>query len=157
MRKYIFKENAYLTPGEIAQLTGVPFQQVRTTLRRNRIVPSSDGKYIRECLPLVQQEYIGVQELEMIYSLARNERRISQRDFIEEQIDLSPTYAAELAAELEITTPRDGETYTSEEMEALRRYSRLKQSDFAYLLGEGPQPKDFHLPKDFGAEIRQIA
>ncbi|MEM9722313.1 MAG: hypothetical protein AAGA10_23805 [Bacteroidota bacterium] len=157
MRKYIFKENSFLTPGEIAQITGVPFQQVRSTLRRNRIVPSSDGKYSRECLSLIKQEYIGIQELEMIHSLARNERRISQREFIEEEIILSPSVAIKLAEELEIPTPQDGHTYSSEEMEALRRYARIKKSDFAYLLGEDPQPQDFHLPEDIGMEIKRTA
>lgn len=157
MRKYIFEKNTHLTSGEMAQLTGVPFPIVRTILKRNRVVPTANAKYDRSYLSLIVEEYAGIRELETIFALARNERRISQRDFIESDISVSPSQVERFAGELDISTPPEGALYTTEEQEAIRRYARFKRSPFSYLLGEDPQPKDFQLPEGIELPMRVSA
>ncbi len=147
MRKYFFKDNNHLTPGEMAQISGVPFPVVRRILQRNRVMPTQDAKYDRTFLSLIVEEYAGIRELEIIHALARNERRISQRDFIESEVIVAPNQVETIAQELEIPSPSNGTHYTTEQQEAIRRYARFRRSPFAYLLGNGPQPKDFELPQ----------
>ena len=157
MRKYIFEKNTHLTSGEMAQLTSVPFPIVRSILKRNRVMPTADAKYDRSCLSLIAEEYAGIRELETIFALARNERRISQRDFIESDMTVPPSQVKRFAGELSISTPHEGDLYTTEEQEAIRRYARFKRSPFAYLLGEGPRPNDFELPEGIELPMRVSA